>query len=195
MADLARLAEALQRSGIDFLAGAGGAGGATPQETAEISHSAGPARVDFAGATAGAGGAGQRGGGPGGPGMAPAVAPANEGSETAENCHFLGGGPGGPAGPGTKNDSRSSMPVFVPLAPAGDLLTIRNALPAARQQQVSWADGSRRPLPGDWCGCCLGSTWWSHRNGERGWCCSTCHPPSGLGEASIVTVGTRNLFP
>jgi len=61
-----------------------------------------------------------------------------------------------------------------------NLALVRSRLTIRRMRPVSWALQEDRPLPGDWCSCCLGGAWWSEAIQSRGWRCSVCHPPSGL---------------
>jgi len=49
-----------------------------------------------------------------------------------------------------------------------------------RKRPVSWARADDEPAPGDYCGCCSGSLFWSDTDPPRGWCCTTCHPPCHL---------------
>ena len=65
------------------------------------------------------------------------------------------------------------------------------ALWTTLQRPVSWADPASRPTAGNWCGCCEGGRWWRRTaRADGGWCCSTCHPPSGLAPSDIEGVGT-----
>jgi hypothetical protein len=64
---------------------------------------------------------------------------------------------------------------------------------AADQRPPSWSGFHNTPAPGAWCSCCRGQSWWSARNGSRGWCCARCHPhaaPAGV----MLEVSTLHSF-
>ena len=188
MADLARLAEALQRSGNAFCAGAAGAGRAPPQEMAGNRHFACPGTAGFCRGSTGAGGAQEEEPAPAAPALPRQVPRLEDLQKPQKTASFQGGAPPAPAAPAEKSIP-NRVCTFGPWRGAfseADQLAFQSALPAARRQQVSWADPLRRPLPGDWCSCCLGSLWWSLEDGTRGWCCSTCHPPAASQRAVVV---------
>jgi len=59
-----------------------------------------------------------------------------------------------------------------------------------RKRMMSWAQAEDIPKPGDYCGCCSGSLWWSDTDPPRGWCCTTCHPPCHLQAGQFRAVAT-----
>lgn len=59
-----------------------------------------------------------------------------------------------------------------------------------RKRMVSWEQADDEPQPGDFCGCCCGSLFWSDTDPPRGWCCTTCHPPVHLQAGQFRVVAT-----
>ncbi len=221
MPDLARLADALRQttsypqpqSGNAFSAGAAGAGGAPPSEIAENRQSACPATPDFAGAPAGAGGAQEEEPAPAAPALPRQVPRQSPPEKPQKTATFEGGAPAAPAAPAEKTSPDEGLWITHDEAPKRtadaewlgrfsrplacirtlNRIVMRDDLPPDQRQPVSWADPLHLPLPGDWCSCCLGGSWWSLEGGARGWCCSTCHPPTGLETIALAVVRTRNL--
>jgi hypothetical protein len=58
-----------------------------------------------------------------------------------------------------------------------DLAEARRYQPA---RVPSWSDITDTPQPGDTCGSCRGSRFWTEATNPRGWRCATCHPPLHL---------------
>ena len=59
-----------------------------------------------------------------------------------------------------------------------------------RKRPISWARADDEPAPGDFCGCCSGSLWWSDTDPPHSWCCTTCHPPAHLQIGQFRVVAT-----
>lgn len=59
-----------------------------------------------------------------------------------------------------------------------------------RKRMVSWADPADVPQPGDFCGCCSGSLWWTRASVADGWCCCACHPATHLVPGQYVVRAT-----
>ncbi|MDE2344699.1 MAG: hypothetical protein KGL63_15145 [Betaproteobacteria bacterium] len=59
-----------------------------------------------------------------------------------------------------------------------------------RKLMTSWAQASDEPQPGDHCGCCSGSLWWTESEAPRGWCCCRCHPPVHLPPSAFRVMAT-----
>lgn len=62
--------------------------------------------------------------------------------------------------------------------------------PTQRRRPVSWARPDILPQPGDVCGCCGGSKWWTSSPTPDGWCCCRCHPPCHLQPGEFRAVAT-----
>jgi hypothetical protein len=64
------------------------------------------------------------------------------------------------------------------------------ALPVRRLRPR--AAGPGQPQPGDYCGCCKGSLWWTETEAEtpKGWRCCCCHPPAHLAPGQFRAVAT-----
>jgi hypothetical protein len=52
------------------------------------------------------------------------------------------------------------------------------------------AAGQGQPQPGDYCGCCKGSLWWTEAEAPKGWRCCCCHPPAHLAPGQFRAVAT-----
>lgn len=52
------------------------------------------------------------------------------------------------------------------------------------------AAGQGHPKPGDYCGCCKGSLWWTEIETPKGWRCCMCHPPAHLEPGQFRAVAT-----
>ena len=50
--------------------------------------------------------------------------------------------------------------------------------------------GDNEPQPGDYCGCCHSSLWWTEAEEPKGWRCSRCHPPANLQAGHFRVVAT-----
>ena len=50
--------------------------------------------------------------------------------------------------------------------------------------------GDNEPQPGDYCGCCHASLWWTETEEPKGWRCSRCHPPAHLQVGHFRVVAT-----
>ncbi len=59
-----------------------------------------------------------------------------------------------------------------------------------RKRMTSWVQASDEPQPGDHCGCCSGSLWWTQSEAPRGWCCCRCRPPVHLPPGAFRVVAT-----
>ncbi len=52
------------------------------------------------------------------------------------------------------------------------------------------AAGHGHPQPGDYCGCCKGSLWWTETETPKGWRCCCCHPPAHLEPGQFRAMAT-----
>jgi hypothetical protein len=59
-----------------------------------------------------------------------------------------------------------------------------------RKRMMSWARADDEPQPGDYCGCCKGSLWWTETETPKGWRCHWCHPPVHLPPGAFRVVAT-----
>ncbi len=59
-----------------------------------------------------------------------------------------------------------------------------------RKRHPAWHDATDEPQPGDRCGCCAASIWWTETANPKGWRCHWCHPPAHLQPSAFRAVAT-----